>query len=120
VTSPIKQESWQDRLGHAIAAFLKNPYTNLFKGLVLIIIGVSEASTKLGEDMAHGQLRVGHGLIIIGFFSLLEPLPHLLEGLDAGTRYLSRHSAKPEQGHSESAAVAPESSTSNAEPRPPA
>jgi hypothetical protein len=84
----------RDSLSNRIRAFLENPYTNLVKGLALLTIGLAEASATFKEDVAHGRLRVGHGLIIIGLFSLLEPLPHLLDSLEAGTRYLDKRSAK--------------------------
>jgi hypothetical protein len=79
----------RDKLARAIAAFVENPATNLVKGLALLLIGLSEAASTLQEDLAHGRVRVGHGLIIIGFFSILHALPDLLEGLDAGRKYLA-------------------------------
>jgi hypothetical protein len=77
-----------NKLGDAITAFVENPLTNLVKGVALLLIGLSEASKTFREDLAHGQARVGHGLIIIGFFSILGALPHLIEGLEASKRYI--------------------------------
>lgn len=77
-----------NKLSRAITRFVENPVTNLVKGIVLLLIGLSEASRSFKEDLAHKQLRVGHGLIIIGFFSILGALPHLIDGLEAGQRYL--------------------------------
>jgi hypothetical protein len=58
------------------------------KGIVLLLIGVSEAARTFREDLTHWRFRVGHGLVIIGIFSILDALPHFVEGLDASRRYL--------------------------------
>jgi uncharacterized membrane protein len=76
-----------NRLSRAITRFVENPVTNLVKGIVLLLIGLSEASKTFTEDVAHKQLRVGHGLIIIGVFSILGALPSLIDGLEAAQRY---------------------------------
>jgi hypothetical protein len=78
----------RDKIAHALSAFVENPVTNLVKGIALLLIGLTEASRTFREDIAHGQVRVGHGLIIIGLFSVLDALPHLIEGLDASRKYL--------------------------------
>jgi len=80
--------SRRDRIARAIHSFVENPLTNLAKGTTLLFIGLSDASHTFREDVAHGQLRVGHGLVIIGVFSILDALPHLIEGLEAGSRFL--------------------------------
>jgi hypothetical protein len=76
------------KIARAIHAFAENPATNLVKGIMLILIGFSEASKTLREDIMDGHLRVGHGLILLGFFSILDTVPRFLEGVDAGQRYL--------------------------------
>jgi hypothetical protein len=85
------------RVARAISAFVENPVTELVKGVLLLLIGLSEASRTLIDDLAHGRVRVGHGLIIIGFFGILRTLTHVLEGLEAGTRYMERREAGPSQ-----------------------
>ena len=77
-----------DKVAGGIRSFVENPVTNLVKGIVLLLIGLSEASRTFREDITHGHVRVGHGIVIIGIFSILEALPHLLEGLDASRKYL--------------------------------
>lgn len=77
-----------DVAARAIRSFVDNPVTDLVKGLVLVVIGLSEAWGTIQEDVAQHHLRVGHGLIIIGVFSLLRALPPLIESLDAEARYL--------------------------------
>jgi hypothetical protein len=58
------------------------------KGTLLLLIGLSESSKTLIDDIAKKQLRVGHGLVIIGHFGVLEALPHFIEGLEAGKPYI--------------------------------
>jgi hypothetical protein len=83
-----------DRIARAITRFVENPVTNLVKGIALFLIGLSEASKTFHDDLAHKQLRVGHGLIIIGVFGILSALPQVIEGLDAGRRYLELRDKK--------------------------
>jgi hypothetical protein len=89
----------RDKIARAISAFVENPVTNLVKGIVLLLIGLTEASRTFREDVAHGQVRVGHGLIIIGLFSILDALPHLIEGLDASRKYLESTGKKDQATH---------------------
>src|SRR3954447_16765906 len=77
-----------DKVARGINAFVENPVTNLVKGVALTLIGLSDASHTFRGDVAHGQFRVGHGLILIGLFSILGALPHLIDGLEAGARYV--------------------------------
>jgi hypothetical protein len=77
-----------DRIARAITRFVENPVTNLVKGSVLLLIGLTEASHTFREDIAHGHIRVGHGIIIIGIFGILEALPHIVEGLDASRKFM--------------------------------
>jgi hypothetical protein len=91
-----------DRIARAINSFVENPVTNLVKGVLLLLIGVSEASRTFIDDLTQKHLRVGHGLIIIGFFGILEAIPHLIGGAEAGKRYLDlrqeRSRPKPDPG----------------------
>lgn len=82
------------RLAQGITSFVENPVTNLVKGIALFLIGLSEASRTFHEDLAHGRVRVGHGLVIIGFFSILTALPHFIEGLEASKRFLELRDEK--------------------------
>jgi hypothetical protein len=83
-----------DKMARGINSFVENPITNLVKGLVLLLIGLSDASHTFRDDITHGHLRVGHGLIIIGIFSILGSLPHFIEGLEAGARYMELRNQK--------------------------
>jgi hypothetical protein len=77
-----------DVAARTIRSFVDNPVTNLVKGSVLLAIGFSDAWGTVRQDIIQRHLRVGHGLVIIGFFSLLGALPPLIESLDAGGRFL--------------------------------
>lgn len=72
----------------ALRAFVNHPLTNLVKGLVLLAIGISDAWGMVRQDVGRLHLRVGHGLIVLGLFSVIEALPHFLDGLSAGERFL--------------------------------
>jgi hypothetical protein len=88
-----------DKIARAIAAFVEHPLTNLAKGVALLLIGLTEASRTFREDVAHGHVRVGHGIIIIGIFSILEALPHVVEGLEASRKYLEQKAKKDRTTH---------------------
>jgi hypothetical protein len=89
----------RDKVARAIAAFVEHPVTNLVKGIVLLFIGVTEASRTFREDVANGRVRVGHGLIILGLFSILDALPHLIEGLEASGKNLESRGEKEQSPH---------------------
>jgi hypothetical protein len=88
----------KEKLAGGIKRFVENPFTNLVKGLALLVIGLSEASHTLLDDITHRHLRVGHGLIILGFFSVLGALPHLIDGLEASQRYHELQAKKGQAG----------------------
>jgi hypothetical protein len=88
-----------EKIARAITSFVENPVTNLVKGIALLLIGVTEASHTIREDISHGHVRVGHGIIIIGVFSILEALPHITEGLDASRRYMEHKGKKVRAPH---------------------
>ena len=69
------------------------------KGIALLLIGLTEASHTFREDIAHGHVRVGHGILIIGIFSILEALPHVIEGLEASRKFLEHKSKKGQAPH---------------------
>jgi hypothetical protein len=83
-----------DKIARGIRSFVENPVTNLAKGMVLLLIGLSDASHTFRDDVTHGHVRIGHGLVIIGLFSILGALPHLIEGLEAGERFLELRQQK--------------------------
>ena len=86
----------KSRLAKGIKAFVDHPVTNLIKGAVLLLIGISDASETFRDDLKHGQLRMGHGFMIIGVFSILGALPHLIDSMEAWVRYLELREQKHE------------------------
>lgn len=77
-----------ERIARGIQSFVDHPVTNLLKGLALLMIGFSEAVETVQDDIIRGHARVGHGLIIIGVFSILYAMPRFIEGMDSYRRYL--------------------------------
>ena len=84
----------RERLAGRIKAFVENPVTRLVEGVLLLLIGLTDASRTIWDDFTQAKVRVGHGLIIIGIFSILRSLPRFIEGLDASTRYLELREEK--------------------------
>jgi hypothetical protein len=77
-----------ERIAREIRRFVDHPATNLVKGLCLMGIGIVDASATFREDTAHQHLRVGHGLILIGVFSVLGALPYFLDSLETAETIL--------------------------------
>ncbi len=88
-----------DKIARAINAFVENPVTNLVKGIALVLIGLTEAARTFREDIMNGHVRVGHGIIIIGIFSILEALPPMIEALEASRNYLEHKAKKGQAPH---------------------
>ncbi|MDG3002556.1 hypothetical protein [Paludisphaera mucosa] len=79
-----------NKIARGITRFVDSPVTKLVKGVALLVIGLSEASRSFADDLVQKQLRVGHGLVIIGVFGILEALPHFIDSLEASRDYLQR------------------------------
>lgn len=94
-SSKSRHSTW---IARGITLFVEHPVTNLMRGVALLAIGFSEASKTFTDDMTHGQLRLGHGLIIIGGFGVLAALPNLIDVLDAGRRYLEAREQRARSG----------------------
>ncbi len=78
-----------DRVASGIKSFVENPITNLVKGVVLASDRcLRSVARRFRDDLAHGHLRVGHGMIIIGLFSILDALPHLISSMEAWEKYV--------------------------------
>src|SRR5438270_7257071 len=94
ITEKIKVDDYANRVARSITRFVENPVTNLVKGGVLLLIGLSDASVTFRDDVTRWHVRLGHGLVIIGLFSILGALPYLIDGLDAGIRCMERRQRK--------------------------
>jgi hypothetical protein len=79
-----------------LEAFLANPYVKLLKAGMLLLIGVVEASSTLVEDVTEKRLRVGHGLILLGLFGVLEAMPRFLEASEARREFAEARRAASE------------------------
>ncbi len=93
-TSRKLSRSVAQGIASALTAFIENPVTNLVKGIAPVLIGVTEVSRIFREDIMQAHVRVGHGIIIIGTFSIFEPLPHIIEGLNANRKFLEQKKTK--------------------------
>lgn len=61
--------------------FIENPYTNLIVGLILFFTGLSDAWDTLYDDLAHLHIRVHHGIMIYGIFSVVKTIPDIVSSL---------------------------------------
>lgn len=102
-TNPEKP-SRLERFTNGLTSFVESPMTNLIKGISLLVIGIIDASQTFKQDLTHLRLRVGHGMALIGLFSILGVLPHFIGGLEASQRYLKK---KTEKGQDPSGKDAP-------------
>jgi hypothetical protein len=92
------------RFAEGIRAFVRNPATILIKGLLLLAIGFTDLSRDIANDLGQHTFHLGHGLLLIGFFNVLESLPHMLDGLDAATTYAALRDRKKRRDDSSSSA----------------
>jgi hypothetical protein len=76
------------RVSQSIKRFVEHPLTKLGIGLILITSGVVETYDTIAEDIQTGRLRLGHGVILLGFVNALAALPELIEGIERWLRYL--------------------------------
>jgi hypothetical protein len=63
-------------------SFVENPYTNLIIGMILFGSGLSEAWNTLHNDIVHMNIKVHHGVMIFGIFSMLKTLPDIFLSLE--------------------------------------
>jgi len=63
-------------------SFVENPYTNLIIGMILFGSGLSEAWNTLHNDIVHMNIKVHHGVMIFGIFSMLKTLPDIFLRLE--------------------------------------
>ena len=80
----------KNKIASKLKAFVDHPVTKLIKGIALILIGLADASRTIETDLNPWHLHVGHGLVLIGVFGILDALPNVLDGLESGVRFLER------------------------------
>ncbi len=63
-------------------AFVEHPTTRLVVALILILSGFIETYDTVKEDVSHLRVRVGHGIIILGFVNAFSSLPAVVDGIE--------------------------------------
>lgn len=68
--------------------FVRNPYTNLFVGVALIISGMGETIEDLRSGFDDGFVfAVHHGMVVFGLFKVLSTIADVIEGLERSVRH---------------------------------
>jgi hypothetical protein len=67
---------------HTMKAFVEHPTTRLVVALILILSGFIETYDTVREDVTHLRVRVGHGIIILGFVNAFSSLPAVIDGIE--------------------------------------
>ncbi len=92
----------------AMKAFVEHPTTRLVVALILIVSGFLEAYDTFAEDVSHLRVRIGHGIILLGFINAFSSLPPVVDGIE---RWLRVEEAKAERRRSAANAVVQEETT---------
>jgi hypothetical protein len=80
--SPTPLVKPKPRLIDAIKAFVEHPTTRLVMALILILSGFIETFDTVKEDVSHLRIRVGHGIILLGFVNAFSSLPAVIDGIE--------------------------------------
>jgi hypothetical protein len=83
-------ERRRTKVARRIRAFVEHPATNLVLGVGLFAAGFAETYVSFSEDLSKWRLGAHHGLLVLGLFNVLASVPDLIEGLDAGGKFLER------------------------------
>lgn len=65
-----------------LARIADSPYVNLFAGLLLIIASLLEATDTVLEQIIGVDMRLYHGILILGLFQVARSLIDLLAGFE--------------------------------------
>ena len=60
----------------------KNKFLHIFLGLITVYAGFSETWETLAKDISSGQIKGGHGVILIGVLHLLRSIAEFIEAAD--------------------------------------
>jgi hypothetical protein len=90
---------------HTMRAFVDHPVTRLVVALILIISGFIEAYDTFAEDVSHLRVRIGHGIILLGFINAFSSLPPVVDGIE---RWLRLEEAKAARRRTAPESEAPE------------
>jgi hypothetical protein len=64
---------------HKLKKMAENSWLNLFVALILAATAMSELSETLWDDLASGNARVHHGILLYAMLSGLKAIPELFE-----------------------------------------
>ena len=70
-----------------IKFIIYNPYFRLTLGLLVFTIGMIEAWDTFVKDIMDANLKLHHGVMLIGITQILDALPNIITGLD----YVASH-----------------------------
>lgn len=59
----------------------RNPWTEAFIGIVLLITGLADAGESIFEDVTSGNVGAHHGVIMLGMVHVLKAVPSILSSL---------------------------------------
>jgi hypothetical protein len=79
---PVKPPHGRWAFTHALRAFVDHPTTRLVVALILILSGFIETLDTVKEDVTHLKVRVGHGIILLGFVNAFSSLPAVIDGIE--------------------------------------
>ena len=88
-----------------IKAFVEHPTTRLVMALILILSGFIETLDTVKEDVSNLKIRVGHGIILLGFVNAFSSLPAVIDGIE---RWLRLQEAKSQRRRNEANPAAAE------------
>jgi hypothetical protein len=98
---------------HTMRAFVDHPITRLCVALILIVSGFIEAYDTFSEDVSHLRVRIGHGIILLGFMNAFSSLPPVVDGIE---RWLRLEEAKAERRRAAAENPAVQETTPNSNP----
>jgi len=92
------------RFAQTMHAFVEHPTTRLVVALILIVSGFIETYDTVKEDVSHLRIRIGHGIIILGFVNAFSSLPAVIDGIERWLKAAElrserrQHATAPEAG----------------------
>ena len=63
-----------------IQFIIYNPYLRLTIGLLVFAIGMVQAWDTFVEDILSANIKLHHGLMLIGITQILDALPNIISG----------------------------------------
>jgi hypothetical protein len=96
-TEPAEPTERPRGIARKLSAFVDHPTTRLVVALILILSGFIETLDTVKEDVTRLRVRVGHGIILLGFVNALSSLPPVIDGIE---RWLRVSEAKKEKRRS--------------------